>query len=192
MDVDAVSKLGHGRRVSRNPLGQGAPDVAALVRATADGDERAFGTLYDLYSRMVHAVLLARAPAREAEDLVQDVFLLALRRIGQLRDPDAFGPWLAQIARNRAADFHRRGKRLDPLVSDVPQEAAPSVEAREALEAIRALPDTYRETLLMRLVEGMTGPEIAARTGMTPGSVRVHLHRGMKLLRERLGLKEPV
>ena len=68
----------------------------------------------------------------------------------------------------------------------------PSVEAREALDAIRELPDTYRGTLLMRLVEGMTGPEIAARTGMTPGSVRVHLHRGMKLLRGRLGLKEPV
>jgi RNA polymerase sigma-70 factor, ECF subfamily len=48
------------------------------------------------------------------------------------------------------------------------------------------LPEAYRETLMMRLVEGMTGPEIAARTGLTPDSVRVNLHRGMKLLRDAL------
>ena len=55
------------------------------------------------------------------------------------------------------------------------------------LAAIRELPETYRETLIMRLVEGMSGPEIAERTGMKPRSVRVNLHRGFKLLRERLG-----
>ena len=55
---------------------------------------------------------------------------------------------------------------------------------------IRELPEAYRETLVLRLVEGMTGPEIAGRTGLTPASVRVNLHRGMKLLREKLGFKE--
>jgi RNA polymerase sigma-70 factor (ECF subfamily) len=54
------------------------------------------------------------------------------------------------------------------------------------LEAVRSLPDAYRETLILRLVEGMTGPEIAARTGMTHGSVRVNLHRGMEQLRAKL------
>ena len=56
------------------------------------------------------------------------------------------------------------------------------------LEAIRALPEAYRETLVMRLCEGMSGPEIAAATGLEPGSVRINLHRGMKLLREKLGI----
>ena len=65
-----------------------------------------------------------------------------------------------------------------------------SVEANEALALIRALPEAYRETLVLRLVEGMTGPEIAERTGLTAASVRVNLHRGMKLLRERLGFME--
>ena len=51
---------------------------------------------------------------------------------------------------------------------------------------MKSLPSAYRETLLMRLVEGMTGPEIAEATGLTPGSVRVNLHRGMKQLREKL------
>ena len=54
------------------------------------------------------------------------------------------------------------------------------------LAAIRRLPECYRETLILRLVEGMTGPEIAARTGLTADSVRVNLCRGMKLLRARL------
>jgi RNA polymerase sigma-70 factor (ECF subfamily) len=59
-------------------------------------------------------------------------------------------------------------------------------DALAVLEVIRTLPDAYRETLVLRLVEGLTGPEIAERTGLTPASVRVNLHRGMKLLRERL------
>ncbi|HEY6660882.1 MAG TPA: sigma factor-like helix-turn-helix DNA-binding protein, partial [Pyrinomonadaceae bacterium] len=62
--------------------------------------------------------------------------------------------------------------------------------AAEILELIRSLPEAYRETLVLRLVEGMTGPEIAARTGLTAASVRVNLHRGMKLLREQLGFME--
>jgi RNA polymerase sigma-70 factor (ECF subfamily) len=62
--------------------------------------------------------------------------------------------------------------------------------AAEILELIRSLPEAYRETLVLRLVEGMTGPEIAARTGLTAASVRVNLHRGMKQLREKLGVME--
>jgi len=65
-----------------------------------------------------------------------------------------------------------------------------SAEARAVLDAIRSLPDAYREPLILRLVEGMTGPEIAARIGLTHGSVRVNLHRGMQQLREILGRKD--
>jgi RNA polymerase sigma-70 factor (ECF subfamily) len=66
----------------------------------------------------------------------------------------------------------------------------PSRTAREVLDLIKQLPDAYRETLVLRFVEGMTGPEIASRTGLTPASVRVNLHRGTKLLRERMGVAE--
>src|SRR5207245_10914126 len=59
-------------------------------------------------------------------------------------------------------------------------------EAKAILAVIRALPESYREPLMLRLVEGMTGPEIAARTGLTHGSVRVNLYRGMQLLRKEL------
>ena len=60
--------------------------------------------------------------------------------------------------------------------------------ADEALRAIRHLPGAYRETLILRLVEGLSGPEIAALTGLTPSSVRVNLHRGMSQLRQALGV----
>ena len=64
------------------------------------------------------------------------------------------------------------------------------MEAATALAAIRSLPEAYRQTLMLRLVEGMSGDEIAERTGLTSGSVRVNLHRGMQLLRESLGRGE--
>ena len=57
------------------------------------------------------------------------------------------------------------------------------------LAVLRTLPETYRESLTLRLVEGLTGPEIAARLGLTHGSVRVNLHRGMQMLREKLAEK---
>jgi len=57
------------------------------------------------------------------------------------------------------------------------------------LDVILRMPVAYKETLVLRLIEGMTGPEIAEQTGMTPESVRVNLHRGMKLLRKELGIE---
>lgn len=162
---------------------------AALVAAVRAGDRDAFGRLYDAYSRMVHGILLARVPYGEVDDLVQDVFLVALRKIDSLRDANAFGPWLAMITRNRAMDFHRRSRDTAELTDDLPAAnvAAPEAEATEVLNLIRLLPEAYREPLILRFVEGMTGPEIAQRTGLAPASVRVNIHRGMKLLRERLG-----
>jgi RNA polymerase sigma-70 factor (ECF subfamily) len=67
---------------------------------------------------------------------------------------------------------------------------SPNRTAGEILDLIRGLPEAYRETLVLRFVEGMTGPEIASRTGLTAASVRVNLHRGVKMLREKMGVTE--
>jgi RNA polymerase sigma-70 factor (ECF subfamily) len=162
---------------------------AALVAAVRAGDRDAFARLYESFAPLVHGVLLARVPYDEVSDLAQDVFLVAFRKLESLRDATRFGPWVAMIARNRAMDFHRRKRETEELRDEVARGAGHLAEAREALEVIRSLPEAYRETLVLRLVEGMTGPEIAERTGLQPASVRVNLHRGMKLLRERLGAK---
>ena len=171
-----------------------ATDDSRLVEAAREGDRVAFGVLYDRYSRMVHGILLARVPLREVDDLVQDVFLRALPRLHGLRDVSRFGAWLAAITRNRAHDFHRHAVEEVELPEELPGDpregkpgrSAVDAEAEFLLSAIRRLPETYREILLLRLVEGMTGPEIAARTGLKHGSVRVNLHRGMQKLREKL------
>lgn len=165
-----------------------AGEDADLVQRARRGDEAAFTRLYERYARFVHGVLLARASASDVEDLVQEVFLAAWKNLDTLRDPAAFGGWLSMIARNRASDMHRREVHSVELPADLPAPGAAGAEAEAhaVLERIRALPAAYRETLVLRLVEGMTGPEIADRTGLTPASVRVNLHRGMKLLREAL------
>jgi RNA polymerase sigma-70 factor (ECF subfamily) len=164
------------------------PVEALLVKAVLAGERDQFGQLYNRYAPMVHGILLARVPRTEVDDLVQDIFLHALRKLHTLRDAKAFGPWVAMIARNRAMDFHRRSRDTVELGEDTAVEKPQNHTAREILNYIRTLPEAYRETLVLRFVEGMTGPEIAARTGLTAASVRVNLHRGVKLLRGRLGV----
>ena len=158
-----------------------------LIAAAARGDRGAFGELYARYARMVHGILLARVPPGDAEDLVQDVFLSAMRQLRVLRTAAAFRGWLAAIARNRAMDHYRQSRQRADFDETVERtHGAADARAFEVLDAIRSLPEAYRETLILRLVEGMTGPEIAERTGLTPESVRVNLCRGMKMLRELL------
>jgi RNA polymerase sigma-70 factor, ECF subfamily len=165
----------------------------ALVRRAQAGDREAFAELYRRYARVVHGLLLARVPYAEVDDQAQEVFISALRKLANLRDPQAFGGWLCAIARNRAADFHRSADEAVELNENATAAGGSSenAEAAEALRAVRSLPDAYRETLMLRLVEGLTGAEIAARTGLTHGSVRVNLHRGMELLRKALKKELP-
>jgi RNA polymerase sigma-70 factor (ECF subfamily) len=165
---------------------------SVLVRAVLEGDRDQYGRLYHLYAPLVYGILLARMPRSEVEDMVQDIFLHALKKLDTLRDAGSFGPWIAMIARNRAMDFHRSSRETVEVTEDLKSSDSSESRATEILEIIRSLPDAYRETLVLRLVEGMTGPEIATRTGLTPASVRVNLHRGMKLLRGKLGTEEYV
>jgi RNA polymerase sigma-70 factor, ECF subfamily len=100
------------------------------------------------------------------------------------------------VARNRANDYHRRSVESVEFAEDSPNQlpdkprnSGAGDDGAAILEVIRELPEAYRETLILRLVEGMTGPEIAERTGLTAGSVRVNLHRGMQMLRKKLGTR---
>lgn len=191
--IDLGLRMGAGVvTVGRVP---GEVDVVSLVAAAREGDRGAFGRLYERYARMVHGILLGRVPVGEVEDLVQDVFVRAMRQLHTLRDVNAFGGWLATVARNRANDFHRRSVETVEFVEDSPTHgekprgSAVGDDGAAILNVICGLPEAYRETLILRLVEGMTGPEIAERTGLTAGSVRVNLHRGMQMLREKLGTR---
>jgi RNA polymerase sigma-70 factor (ECF subfamily) len=168
--------------------GNGVPVEAQLVDRIRSGDRDAFADLYRMFSPLVHGVVLARVPHDEVQDIVQEVFLTAYNQLHTLRDKAAVGAWMATIARNRAAEFYRQSRPTEELTEDIRGNGRPHAEAHEIMSAIRSLPDAYRETLVLRLVEGMTGAEIAQRTGLKPESVRVNLHRGMELLRQKLGI----
>jgi len=108
-----------------------------LVDAARRGDRSACKQLYRQYAPMVHGILLARVPAHEVDDLVQDVFLHAIEKLKGLRDAGAFGAWLAMITRNKAYDFHRQKR--------------PHTDPFRVLMIIKTLPEAYRETLILRL-----------------------------------------
>ncbi len=172
------------------PISEQIKAQTRLVERVRAGDEEAFGELYKFFAPMVHGIILARVPRDEVADIVQEVFLSAYRNLDSLREAAKIGAWLAMIARNRATEFYRNLKPTEELSENLRDKKDVNAEAREILTAIRALPETYRETLILRLVEGMSGQEIAERCGLKPESVRVNLHRGMKILRNKLGIAE--
>ncbi len=162
--------------------------LALDVAAARQGNRAAWSRLITAYRPVLRAIALVRVDAATADDVVQETLTMAFTRLDQLRDDEAFPGWLCAIARQQAATSRRRARPWWPLEQVTAWiSPAPTAEAREALDAIRALPEPYRELMIMRLVEGLTGPEIGLRLGRTPESVRVSLHRGMAMLRDALG-----
>jgi RNA polymerase sigma-70 factor (ECF subfamily) len=170
--------------------------VGPLVQRAQRGDHAAAAALYAAFVRPVHAIVLAHGVRQLVDDVTQEVFCSVFASLPSLRDPMAFPAFVCAAARNAARDALRRRRRapvvgdgVDALAGGEPSPAAAAAErelAARVLGCIAALPEAYRETLVMRLVEGLSGPEIAARTGLTHGSVRVNLTRGMALLRPLL------
>jgi RNA polymerase sigma-70 factor, ECF subfamily len=163
-------------------------EVSLWVTAAQRGSPQAFKHLHRRFVALVHGVLLSRFRPAIAEELTQECFLLAFTKLGQLRDPAKFGPWIVTIARR----MHAPMELLERVNDEADEPADPrydlesAVDAAAILAVIRRMPEAYRETLVLRLVEGMSGAEIAIATGIGAESVRVNLHRGMKKLREAL------
>ncbi len=177
-----------------------AGDERALVEAATSGDEAAFASLVRARQGFVRALLTARVKERrDVDDLAQEVFLRAWRRLGDLEDPDRFAAWLARIAVNAALDHRRRG-RVRPAPGplgeggDEPPAAGPGVEHRavlaeehaRVLEALATLDERSQVAVTLRFLEGMAVKDIAARTGDSPAAVAMRLTRALRALRERL------
>lgn len=175
----------------REPAGApiNAFDVARAVREARRGSQSAFAQLHRRFAPLVHGILIGRFRPALADELTQECFALAFARLAQLKEEHKFGPWIATIARRMPP-----ATAAEVTAAEVPERASTAAspedraEAARVLRALAALPEAYRETLALRLVEGLGGAEIAALTGLTPESVRVNLHRGMAKLRAALGL----
>jgi RNA polymerase sigma-70 factor (ECF subfamily) len=174
-----------------------APDETLAARSRT-GDRGAFEELVRRTGRLVFASLrLDCADSHEAEDLTQETFLVAFRKIGSLDDPKRFRPWLLAIASSVLIDSRRhkaRRKRADRptgaltaepavVVSDSPEQFE---QQQRAIAALNGLPEEYRRPLALRYLAGCDYESIGKQLGLTNGSLRGLLHRGMALLRERM------
>ena len=165
-------------------------ETALWVRSAQGNSPEAFHHLHRRFVALVHGILLSRFRPAIAEELTQECFLIAFQKLHQLRDPAKFGPWIVMIARRLDAPVERF-EQIDASANDAADlhdNPEFSADAAKVLAVIRSLTLAYRETLVLRLVEGMSATEIASATGMSPDSVRVNLHRGMKKLRAALGI----
>jgi RNA polymerase sigma-70 factor (ECF subfamily) len=175
---------------------------AALVHNARSGDRAAFEELVRRTSRLVLARLyLETGDQHRAEDLLQETLLIAFRSLGKLSEPKAFRTWLLKIAQNVLTDAVRREqrqKRAGPqagssalaLVEDKsprPDENLTRGEMRsQVLAVLRSLPEEYRLPLTLRYLTGADYETIQMQMGLSNGSLRGLLHRGLKLLQERL------
>lgn len=176
--------------------GTGAAGERELVRAAQAGDLPAFEQLYRSAVGLVYAICLRMAgSAALAEELTQDVFVRAWRKLPTFRSESAFATWLTRLAVNvvltERRDRGRREARLafsDDLDSLAPP--APAGHPGTALDlekAIAGLPEQARRVFILHDVEGWGHGEIARLTGLAVGTCKSHLHRARALLREVLG-----
>lgn len=186
-------------------------DVTALVELARAGDHAAFDTLVALHQRPIHVYLAGLVGDDEqARDLAQDVFWQAWTHLFELRQPERFRAWLFRAATNRARSCLRRRRiiswvSLEPLRR--PAEEPPSgghqrtasednlpsaesgfeerlVETDTLRRALKRVPLDYRTCLLLHVSLGFSVREVAEQLGITPGAVRMRLHRGLAALRE--------
>src|SRR6187399_1245518 len=172
-----------------------------LVAAVRRGDDRAFEALYERYHRRIHAYVYGMVKDHQrAEDVTQEVFMSALRRMRETERPIAFKPWVYEIAKNACIDAFRRSRRAEEvsydaddgterlhLVSNGPTPDA-AVGTRMSLDHLRGafggLSEAHHQILVMRELEGLSYRQIGEQLGMSRPSVESTLFRARRRLSE--------
>lgn len=173
-----------------------------LVKRAMSGDREAFEELVRKTARSVYARLyLAVGDSHRAEDLTQETFLIAYKSMAQLQEPTKFHAWIFSIAQRLSMNSYRHASRkkrggsfrcsdeLESLQSDQggPIEELKRKEAREkVLATLRSMPEDYRVPLMLRYLSGANYDTISRQLGMSNGSLRGLLNRGMNLLRSEM------
>lgn len=160
-------------------------------RIVRDGDEAAFRALYRRHTPALYPFVLRvlGGSAEDAEDVVQDTWLRAVRALARFRWESSFRTWLNGIGLNRARELMRKRSRGDapgPDAVDVPVAPPHTADRLDLERAIARLPDGYRTVLLLHDVEGFTHPEISERLDIAIGTSRSQLHHARRTLRRML------
>lgn len=173
-------------------------ELAGRIRA---GDGGAFEELYQQHASRLYnlAYRMAGGPA-EADDLLQEIFLLAYRKLGSFRGESSLGTWLYRLAMNHCLDAlrsrqARMGQQTDSLDEDgaVEVAAAPpisSVSRMDLERAIETLPPACRAAFLLHDVEGFGHQEIGAILGISEGTSKSQVHKARLRIRAHLGARE--
>jgi RNA polymerase sigma-70 factor (ECF subfamily) len=197
--------MNEGRNIRVVGTAGAQPDDDRLMAVLATGEMYPLAELYTRYGKAVRSTIRRFAPeisAAEAEELGQDVFLALAKSAGRYQGGNRLRAWLAGIAVNKAQGWRRTTwlrRRLlkrhhrDGVGIFAVQDAAPDTEAehREELrQALARLPAAQREVLLLSVVEGFTGEEIARILGIRPKTVWTRLHRARRAMARLLASEE--
>ncbi len=174
-----------------------------VAGAAMRGDRAAMQTLWCQHRRWIAAVLLVHKSAGDqVEDLLQDVAMTFVTKIGSVRDPGSIRAWLRTVAINAARASARSAKaRPWQRTSDAahaapaadasrPQDVALDEEAARLLSLVSQLPDAYREPLTLRAVHGLRGKHIASILGLADATVETRIARARRMLREQMESRE--
>ena len=164
-----------------------------LITEAMAGSKEAFAALYGQYrDRLYRYALYKLGDPDDAEDAVSECVLAAFKSIGSLKSSRAFGSWIFRILSNccasRIKDAIRTREKTEKVIGEGVFEAvssSPSLAA-ELSEALARLSDEEREIVLLSVVAGLTGNEIAEQTGLPAGTVRSKLSRSLAKMREFL------
>lgn len=165
-----------------------------LVMRAQLGEAAAFEDLVQRYhQRLLFYLRRLADPKSDAEGILQDVWLTAWRKLGQLQSPGAFKPWLFTIARRKAFRVTQNDRRTQPLsaeeIVDAREDDSPfTADDVEALhEAVASLSVEQREAVVLRYFEQMSYEQISAVVGCPVGTIRSRLHHAKNVLRRKLG-----
>lgn len=172
---------------------------ASLVTAARGGDMRAFERLYRTHSGKVMGLCLRMTRRRDvAEDCVQQTFIRAWKSLPAFEGRSSFGTWLHRIAVNEVLSHGRnhgtRSESNEDAIENAiaePGDGAKEFDAGEVMDlerALSSLPEGSRHVVVLQAVYGYSHEECADMLGVAVGTCKAQLHRGRKLLRERMGL----
>ncbi len=176
-------------------IGTGDRELAARCLA---GDREAFEGLYRQHANRLYNLVYRMAGSGEADDLLQDVFLQAYRKMGSYRGESSLGTWLYRLATNLCLDHlrSRQGRMAGATDSLDEEDAAPVASPERPAEAhamrmdlemaIEALPPSYRAAFVLHDVEGYQHDEVARLLGIAEGSSKSLLHKARVRLRATL------
>ncbi len=162
---------------------------ADLVQKCREGDSRSFKQLYDHYaSGMYNTSLRIVNNTVEAEDILQESFIDAFRNLHSFESRSSFGAWLKQIVINKSINLLKKKKIMlveadaDAPVNEPPDETYTDWKVQQVKDAIKKLPDGYRTTLTLYLLEGYDHEEIAQIMGVAESTTRTQYIRAKKKL----------